>query len=107
MRDILEAIDRIERYTAQGRDAFDRDELVQTWIVHHLLIIGEAVAALPPEIRDRASRMPWRQITGMRNVLVHHYFESDREVVWTVVEQNLPGLQRDIATLLDSLTERP
>lgn len=98
--DIQEAIERIERYAVQGRIAFDQDELIQTWIVHHLQIIGEAVAALPPDICDREPDIPWRKIVGMRNILVHHYFAIDREVVWGVVDQDLPELKRAITSLL-------
>ena len=59
LRDIQEAVARIERYAVQGRAAFDRDELIQTWIVHHLQVIGEAATALPADVRDRAATIPW------------------------------------------------
>jgi len=48
LKDMLEAIERIERYAVKGRDAFEREELIQNWFVHHLLIIGEAAARLAP-----------------------------------------------------------
>jgi uncharacterized protein with HEPN domain len=50
--DIQEAIERIEKYAAQGQEAFERDELIQTWIVHHLQIIGEASRAISSSLRD-------------------------------------------------------
>jgi len=50
---MLEAIERIERHTTQGRDAFERDELLQTWIVHHLQILGEAARSTTSAFRDR------------------------------------------------------
>jgi uncharacterized protein with HEPN domain len=49
--DILEAIERIDKYAGQGREALHDDELIQTWVVHHLMIIGEACRALSPEFR--------------------------------------------------------
>lgn len=52
LMDILEAIERIEKYTIHGRDTFEHDELIQTWMVHHLQIIGEAARALPDNFRD-------------------------------------------------------
>jgi uncharacterized protein with HEPN domain len=107
LRDIQEAIGRIERYAAQGRAAFEHDELIQMWIVHHLQIIGEAVGALPSDVRDRAPEIPWRQITGMRNILVHHYFDIDLAIVWTVIERNLPELKQAVATLLAQLDAQP
>ena len=73
---MIEAIDRIERYAARGRDVFDDDELIQNWFIRHLQILGEAARALPDEIRQKAPDIEWRKITGMRHVLVHDYFGS-------------------------------
>jgi uncharacterized protein with HEPN domain len=73
LEDILEAIERIEKYSREGRAAFDRDELVQTWIVHHLQIVGEAVRGLSDDTREQRPEIPWAQIAGMRNILVHDY----------------------------------
>jgi uncharacterized protein with HEPN domain len=55
---ILDAIDNIERYAARGREAFERDELIQNWVVRHLQIIGEAARALPEELRNREPSVP-------------------------------------------------
>jgi uncharacterized protein with HEPN domain len=107
LRDIQEAITRIERYASQGRSAFDRDELIQTFVVHHLQIIGEAASALPQDVRDQAPAIPWRKIIGMRNILVHHYFAIDRVVVWGVVEQDLPELRSGVDALLAQLDTQP
>ena len=52
LEDILEAINRIQKYTSQGRQAFDRDELIQNWVVHHIQIIGEATGKLSDEIKS-------------------------------------------------------
>jgi uncharacterized protein with HEPN domain len=107
LRDIQEAISRIERYAVRGRAAFDQDELIQNWIVHHLQIIGEAVATLPSDVRDLAPDIPWRKVVGMRNILVHHYFSIDGDTVWGVIEQDLPQLRRAVDTLLLRLCEEP
>jgi uncharacterized protein with HEPN domain len=97
---IREAIERVSRYTSQGRAAFDADELIQTWVVHHLEIIGEATRSLPEELRARYPAVPWRQIIRMRNVLIHAYFGIDLEWVWSVVEDDLPPLRREIEQAL-------
>jgi uncharacterized protein with HEPN domain len=98
--DILEAIEKTEKYAARGKAAFERDELVQIWTLHHLQIVGEAARTLEPDLRESFSEIPWTQIIGMRNVLVHHYFEIDTEVVWSVVEKDLPLLKNQIQALL-------
>jgi uncharacterized protein with HEPN domain len=100
-RDILEAIVRIEKYTQAGRTPFDQDELIQTWVIHHLEIIGEAARAIPKEERSLHPEIPWAQISGMRNILIHMYFGIDRDVVWTVVEQELPSLKSAIESILN------
>jgi len=98
--DIEEAIIRIEKYTARGEEAFQSDELVQTWIVHHLQLIGEACRALAPAFRDQHPEVPWSQIIGMRHILVHHYFGIDTSAVWTAATRDLPELKAQITAML-------
>ncbi len=105
LQDILEAILQIERYASRGRQAFETDELLQNWFVRHLQIIGEAVRALPEEVRDRAPEIPWSKIVGMRHILVHDYFEIDAPVVWEAIERDLPVLKDSIARLLREMPE--
>ena len=101
LRDIHEAIVRIEKYTQLGRTFFDQDELIQTWVIHHLEIIGEAARAIPQDYRRSHPEVSWGQIRGMRNVLVHIYFGIDLDIVWAVVEHDLPQLKSSIETILD------
>lgn len=77
LEDVLEAIERIERHTAAGRSAFDADELIQNWVVHHLEIIGEACTRVSADLRERNPEIPWRGYIGMRNILAHQYFGID------------------------------
>lgn len=91
--DILEAIERIHRHTAGGRENFETDELIQTWVVHHLQIIGEAASRLSDDATAATPEVPWRAIVGMRNILVHGYFHIDLDAVWTVVERDLGTLE--------------
>jgi len=100
---MLEAIEHIERYASRGRDAFERDELIQNWIVRPLQIIGEAARATPQEVQERAANVPWSKIIGMRPILVHDYFRIDTEIVWGVVEHDLTGLRQSLAGCLTNL----
>lgn len=100
LEDIVEAIERIERYAARGRAAFDHDELLQTWVIHHIQIIGEASRKLSESFRNTHAEIPWPEIAAMRNVLVHDYFGVDTEEVWMVVERDLPTFKRKIAAIL-------
>lgn len=100
LQDVLEAIERIEKYSAKGRKAFESDELVQNWIVRHLQIIGEATRSLSLDLREKHPDISWSKIIGMRNILVHDYFGIDVDVVWSAVERDLPELKRKITALL-------
>jgi uncharacterized protein with HEPN domain len=104
LRDILDAIDNIERYASRGRDVFEKDELIQSWFLRHLQIIGEAVRTMPEEIKSSESEIPWMKIIGMRNILVHDYFEIDTDVVWSVVENDIPTLRGQIEELIEKLS---
>ncbi len=103
--DAREAIEKIEKYAVRGRQAFQQDELVQTWILYQLQILGEAIRSLSPQFRDRHPAAPWAKVIGMRNILVHHYFGIDTEAVWSVVQHDLPDLKRSIEAILRELGE--
>lgn len=100
LKDIIEAIERIEKHSVKGRKVFEKDELIQNWIVHHLQIIGEATRSLSSRYRDKNSDIPWPKIIGMRNILVHNYFGIDIDAVWSAVENDLPGLKEKIKVCL-------
>jgi uncharacterized protein with HEPN domain len=101
--DILEAIEKIEPYAARGREAFEKEELIQVWIVHYLQILGEAANKLSQQLRTRYPEVPWGKIIGMRHILVHSYFEIDLEIVWSALENDLKPLQSQIKYLLEDL----
>ena len=103
--DILEAVERIEKYAEEGKDAFESNELIQTWVVHHITIIGEACRSLPNEFQANYATIPWADIIGMRNILVHHYFGIDVDAVWSVVEHDLPELKLNVEAILKMLPE--
>jgi uncharacterized protein with HEPN domain len=101
LQDILDAIAQIEIEQAKGKIAFQGSPLIQVWMVHHLMIIGEAVRAIDPAIRQRHPSIPWRQIAGMRNILVHDYFRINEEIVWETVENHVPALKAEVGRILN------
>ena len=102
--DILEAIERTEKHTAIDRSSFESDELVQTWMVHHVQIIGEAAAQLSDDFKRNHHDVPWRAIAAMRNAIVHAYFRVDIDEVWSVIANDIPPLKQRILSLLESAT---
>ncbi len=101
--DILEAIQRIEKRSPEDRQSLEADELIQTWVLHHLRTLGEAVRSLSAEFRNSHPQFPWSGIIGMRNILVHHYFEIDADAVWSVLRIDLPRLKALVTAALAEL----
>ena len=92
--DILAAIGKIDRYTLGiTREAFLADEKTIDAVVRNLEIIGEAARRLPAEFAAAHPDISWRQIAGLRNRIVHEYFGLDLDIVWHIVEHDLPQLK--------------
>ncbi len=102
-QDIQDAIAQIEKHSELDRQAFDESELIQVWMIHHFQIIGEAVRAVDPAFRNQHPEVPWADIIGMRNILVHDYGRVNLEIVWEAVRQHVPKLKVEIQTILTAL----
>jgi uncharacterized protein with HEPN domain len=100
LRDILTAIADVERYAGHGQTEFLANELVQTWTIHHLQIIGEAASRISETLRANHREIPWKQIIAMRHILLHDYFGVDLATVWHTVENELPSLKNRIEVVL-------
>ncbi len=101
--DILDAIVAIERHRGRDKVAFERDELLQVWFLRHLQIIGEAARALPGDVQALAPEVPWSKIVGMRNILVHGYFDIDTDIVWDAATRDVPTIKPAVERLLKTL----
>ena len=98
---VLESIDLVRGYV-EGVDfrRFGEYQQLQDAVIRRIEIIGEAVD-LPAEMRDAAPGVPWRRIAGMRDKVVHDYMGVDIELVWTVVQRDLPELALEVRGLLE------
>ncbi len=102
--DILEAAELLERYTAGlSRHEFAGNIEKQDAVARRLEIIGESVKRLPKDLRDQHPDVPWREIAGARDVLVHEYFRIDVDLAWEMVKQDVPGLAVRIRSILGAL----
>ena len=98
---IINAIDRIQRYTANlSFEKFIEDDMVYYAVVKNIEIIGEAANMLTVEFQNNHAETPWKMIKGMRNYIVHEYFQIDNNVVWSVITQNLSDLEIQISKYL-------
>ena len=103
--DVLEAIERVERYAQRGKAAFEEDELIQNWMLRHLEVIGEACRGVSETLKREHPEIPWSEIVGMRNILAHRYFGIDLEVVWAAIAGDVPRLKRQAWALLAEISE--
>ena len=101
--DIVLACRRIERYTQpHTRASFFADPIVQDAVLYKLTVIGEAVRRLSPQFCERHEDVPWRQIAGLRNRVIHEYDDIDVGTVWRVVRDEVPVLRRRLEPLAPS-----
>ena len=102
---ILECIQRVERFTNEGRSRFFQDVMVQDAVLWNFEVIGEAAKRLDEAYRAAHPEIPWRSLAGLRDVPIHQYESVDLERVWAIVKGELPGLGEAIAALLPPLDQ--
>jgi uncharacterized protein with HEPN domain len=101
LRDMLDATDKALRFVGRrDLEAFHANEEKVFAVVRALEIIGEAAKQVPEGLRARYPRIPWKDVAGIRDKLIHHYFGVDVEVVWRTVRHDLPGLRTEISRVL-------
>ncbi len=91
--DILGAIAKITERNPAGADAFQRDEVLQVWVIHHLQVIGEAARGVSESLKSRNPEVPWPEIVALRNILVHEYFGLNLDQVWEMTQGDLASLE--------------
>jgi uncharacterized protein with HEPN domain len=97
---IRDAVARILEYTRDGRTEFLADHKTQDAVLRNLEIVGEATKNLSSPLRAKHADIPWKQIAGMRDKLIHEYFGVNLDLVWSTVEKVIPGFQVTIEEML-------
>ena len=101
LRDIIECCENVREYIgSQSFDKFSGDRKTIDAVVRNLEIIGEAVKNIPDEVRQTRPEIEWKKVARFRDVIVHHYFKVDLEVVWDVVTNRLPEIETAAGEML-------
>ena len=100
LRDMLEAIERLDKYTNQGKTVFEQKELIQTWVIYHLQIIGEAARTISQKFKAKHNEIPWRDVSDLRNLIIHEYFRINLDIIWDIVQNDIPPLKSQIKAIL-------
>jgi uncharacterized protein with HEPN domain len=100
LADILDAIEKIERYLrGMSYQTFSKDDKTVDAVIRNFEIIGEAANQLPAEFTAQHPRIPWRDLADFRNVLIHQYFGVDLRMVWEIAEMNLGELKQQLQAI--------
>lgn len=101
LTDILESINKIEIYT-QGIDfdSFCNNTMMFDAVIRNLEIMGEAARSTPDEMKIKYPAIPWKQMIGVRNILIHEYFGIDNTIIWQIIKTNLPEIKPIILNAL-------
>ena len=101
---ILDAISYVESYTKDvSINEFMFNHLIQDGVIRQLEIIGEAVKSISDETRSQYSDIPWQDMAGMRDILIHQYFGVDLDEVWTTVQMDIPKVKMMIQKIIDGM----
>lgn len=95
----------IERSRGLSREQFVEDETLKRAFVRSIEIIGEATKKLPENTKQEHQRIAWRKIAGMRDRLIHGYFGIDYDIVWDVILNEIPVLNREIKRIIQEECE--
>ncbi|MCD6171773.1 MAG: DUF86 domain-containing protein [Thermoplasmata archaeon] len=108
IKDIVDAIESIEEFVAgMSYEEFVGDDKTKSAVIRKFEIIGEATKNIPDEIKEKYPKLPWKEMAGMRDRLIHGYFGIDTKLVWDTIHEELPLLKPDIEEVLQKEMKQP
>ena len=101
IKDILDSISLIEEFIGNiDFDEFKKDKKTSSAVIYQIEVIGEASKQIPKDKRTKYKDIPWKDMAGMRDKIIHFYFGVDHEIVWKVIKEDLPILKKELVRIL-------
>lgn len=101
----FDAIEIIEGYVANADyESFVENSMMRDACIRQIQVIGESCRNVSHELRDQYPEVPWRQIVGLRVIVIHKYFGVDEKVIWSIIQNDLPVFKRQAKSIIDQLT---
>lgn len=105
MLDSTEAI--LSFIKGKRRESLGKNRLLTSGITREFEILGEAAGKISEKTQNRFSNLPWKQLIGMRNRLIHAYFEVDHAILWKTIKEDLPSFRQELQKIIKELEESP
>jgi len=104
LKDIVEAMEDIENFVEGIElDEFKQDDKTSSAVIRKFEVIGEATKRIPEDIRHKYSQIPWKEMAGMRDKLIHFYFGIDYKLVWQTIKHRIPQIKPVICQIMEDL----
>ena len=101
LEDMIDCMNKIQEYIGDlSYEEFSNKNIVIDAVVRNLEVIGEAAKNVPVDVREKHAQIPWRQMAGLRNILIHEYFGIDLNIVWTIATKDIPKAKKQIKELI-------
>jgi len=106
IEDILESIKLIEKYLgSSSKEDLNNNQKLKDSIIRRLEIIGEAVKNIPEDFRKKYPNVPWKKIAGLRDIIIHSYFNINLDITWEIIKKDLPDLKAKIQKIKEDLLQ--
>ncbi|MCB9282640.1 MAG: DUF86 domain-containing protein [Lewinellaceae bacterium] len=104
LQHVLDAIETIEGYVGDADfEAFSENSMMRDACIRQLQVVGESCRNVTFELREKNPEIPWKQIVGLRVIVIHEYFGVDENVIWEIIQNDLPSFKRQVEEIVENI----